>query len=141
MKAPWHLWVVGIVSLLWNAVGAFDYVMTQTRNEIYMAQFTEEQLAFFYGFPAWVDAAWAVAVWLAVLGSILLLMRSAHAVWAFILSFAAMILTSVHNYVLSDVRMTDVVGPEALYFSLVIVVVGVFLIVYARRMKIIGVLT
>ena len=141
MKAPWHLWVVGIVSLLWNAVGAFDYVMTQTRNEGYMAQFTEEQLAFFYGFPAWVDAAWAVAVWLAVLGSILLLMRSAHAVWAFILSFAAMILTSVHNYVLSDVRMTDVVGPEALYFSLVIVVVGVFLIVYARRMKIIGVLT
>ena len=141
MKAPWHLWVVGIVSLLWNAVGAFDYVMTQTRNEIYMAQFTEEQLAFFYGFPAWVDAAWAVAVWLALLGSILLLMRSAHAVWAFILSFAAMILTSVHNYVLSDVRMTDVVGPEALYFSLVIVVVGVFLIVYARRMKIIGVLT
>lgn len=141
MKAPWHLWVVGIVSLLWNAVGAFDYVMTQTRNEGYMAQFTEEQLAFFYGFPAWVDAAWAVAVWLAVLGSILLLMRSAHAVWAFILSFAAMILTSVHNYVLSDVRMTDVVGPEALYFSLVIVVVGVVLIVYARRMKIIGVLT
>ena len=42
-KAPWHLWVVGIVALLWSAGGAFDYVMTQTRNEEYLAAFTEEQ--------------------------------------------------------------------------------------------------
>ena len=27
-KAPWHLWVVGVVTLLWNAVGIFSYMMT-----------------------------------------------------------------------------------------------------------------
>ena len=43
-RAPWHLWVVGIISLLWNAMGAFDYLMSQTRNEQYMAAFTPEQL-------------------------------------------------------------------------------------------------
>ncbi len=51
---PLHLWIVGALSLLWNAVGAFDYLMTQTRNQAYMSDFTPEQLEYFYGFPAWV---------------------------------------------------------------------------------------
>ena len=63
MKTPWHLWVIGVVTLLFNAGGAFDYVMTQTQNEAYMAQFSEAELAYFYSFPAWVQGSWAVAVW------------------------------------------------------------------------------
>ena len=67
-RAPWHLWLVGILGLLWNSVGAFDHLMTQTRNESYMGQFTPEQLEFFYGFPTWLVAFWALAVWGGVLG-------------------------------------------------------------------------
>ena len=140
MKSPWHLWVIAIVSLLWNAMGAFDYAMTQTRNPAYMGQFTPEQLDYFYGFPMWVVACWAVGVWLAVAGSVLLLLRSASALWAFILSFLGMILTSVYSYGLAEVSMTDIVGIEAQVFMAAIVFVGLFLILYARRMKIAGVL-
>ena len=58
-KTPWHLWVIGIIALLWNSVGAMDYYMTQTRNEDYMSQFTPEQLAYFYGFASWqIAVAW-----------------------------------------------------------------------------------
>lgn len=46
-STPWHLWLIGVVALLWNAMGAFDYVMTQTRNDAYTSNFTAEQLAFF----------------------------------------------------------------------------------------------
>ena len=49
---PRHVWVVGGIALLWNAFGAMDYVMTQTKNEAYMSSFTPEQLEFFSGFPA-----------------------------------------------------------------------------------------
>ena len=48
-RAPWHLWVIGSIGLLWSAIGALDYVMTQTKNEAYMSAFTPEQLEFFYG--------------------------------------------------------------------------------------------
>ena len=75
VKAPWHLWVVGIAGLLWSVMGVMDYVMTKMRNEEYMAAFTLEQLEFFYGFPIWVNAAWAIAVWGGVIGTILLLLR------------------------------------------------------------------
>ena len=64
-KAPWHLWVIGVLTLLWNAMGAFDYLMTQTQNEAYMSEFTPEQLEFFYNFPTWMVAFWALAVWVA----------------------------------------------------------------------------
>ena len=43
VKTPWHLWVVGIVALLWNAIGALDFTATQMRFEFYMSQFTETQ--------------------------------------------------------------------------------------------------
>ena len=46
-KTPWHIWVVGVGSLLWHLIGATDYVMTQTKNEQYMANFTPEQLDYF----------------------------------------------------------------------------------------------
>ena len=41
---PKSLWVVAPLALLWNLMGAMDYVMTQTRDEAYMSGFTAEQL-------------------------------------------------------------------------------------------------
>ena len=30
---PWHLWVVGILMVLWNSIGCIDFVMTQSKFE------------------------------------------------------------------------------------------------------------
>jgi hypothetical protein len=140
MKTPWHLWVIGVVTLLFNGGGAFDYVMTQTRNPAYMAQFTDAELAYFYGFPAWVQGSWAIAVWGAVLGSVLLLLRRHWAVVAFAASFVAMVITMIHNFAIAEVKMQEVVGPEAIWFSAVIVLVTVAVFLYARSMRTRGVL-
>jgi hypothetical protein len=138
VKPPLHLWIVGIAALLWNLVGAYDYVMTQTRNADYMAQFTQEQLDYFYGFPTWVEFFWALAVWGSLVGSILLLMRRSWAVPVFLVSFVSMVITAIYNFGLSDGR--SVMGTEGLVFSLVIFVVALFLWRYARAMKVRGVL-
>jgi hypothetical protein len=71
-STPWHLWLLGGVALLWNAMGALDYVMTQSRNEAYMSEFTPEHLTFFYAIPSWAIATWAIAVWGGVPGALLL---------------------------------------------------------------------
>jgi hypothetical protein len=138
-KTPWHLWAVGIVALLWNAVGAFDYLMTQTRNEMYMSAFTPEQLEYFYAFPSWAVAAWAIAVWGGVLGSILLLLRRQAAVWVFLASLVAMIFTTLYSYVLSDgLKVFGDPGSHA--FSAVIFAGALGLFIYARTMQKRGVL-
>ena len=101
-RAPWHLWVIGVVVLLWDLMGAFDYFATQTRNESYMSQFTPEQLEFFYGFPTWVVATWAIAVWGGLLGAVFLLLRRKWAEPVLLVSLLAMVITSFHNFVLAD---------------------------------------
>jgi len=35
VKAPVHLWIVGILALLWNLIGVVDYVMSRSRNDEY----------------------------------------------------------------------------------------------------------
>lgn len=134
VKAPWHFWVVGVVGLLWNAMGAFDYVMTKTRNEEYMSAFTAEQLEFFYGLPAWVVVTWAIAVWGSVLGAILLLLKKGLAVQVFLVSFLAMVVTAIHNYGLSN--GLEVIGDTfSLVLTAIIFFAGLGLYLYARAMK------
>ena len=139
-RTPMHLWIVGVLALVWNSVGAFDYLMTETRNAEYMSQFTPEQLAYFYGFPTWAIATWAISVWGGVLGAVLLLLRKRLAVGVFLASLLAMALTTIYMYGLSDgfAAMSD---PFSQVFSGLIVVIAVALLIYARRMAAAGVLT
>jgi hypothetical protein len=137
-RIPRHLWIVGGLSLLWNAVGAFDYTATQMRLESYMSQFSAEQLAYFYGFPAWAVAAWAIAVWSSLLGSLCLLLRKAWAVPLFGIALAGMVFTALYNFVLTDGMA--MVGTGGLVFTAVIWVIAISLFFYARAMARRGVL-
>ena len=131
-KTPWHIWVIGGVSLLWNAMGLMDFTMSNLRSDAYMAQMTEAQMAFFNGFPLWVTVFWAIAVIGAVLGSLLILLRKKLAVPVFLAAFIAMVITSIHNYLLSPVRITDIAGTGALIFSAIIFVVALLLLFYSK---------
>ena len=137
---PKHLWIIGVLALLWNAGGAFDYLMTQTENEGYMSNFTPEQLEFFYGFPTWLVAFWALAVWGGVLGAVLLLMRKKLAVPVFLVSFVCMVVTAIRNYWFAD-GMEAMGGGVALVMSILIFFFALFLWLYARAMASRGVLT
>ena len=135
IKVPRHLWIVGVLAVLWNAIGAFDYTASQLRLDFYMSQFTPEQLAYFYGFPAWAVAAWAIAVWGALLGSVGLLLRKAWAVWMFGLPSSAW----CHVQLRADGR-PDMMGTGGLMFTAVIWVIAFSLYFYARAMARRGVL-
>lgn len=139
VRPTWHFWAISILSLLWNLVGALDYVMTQTRNEAYMSAFTPEQLEFFYGLPQWTVAAWAIGVWGSVIGSILLLLRKRGAVWAFAVSLLGIVITAFQNFVL-DNGVEIMGGGIAIFMSIAVFVIALALLLYARAMAQRGVL-
>lgn len=138
-KTPWHLWVVGGLTLIWNAGGAFDFVMTQTKNEAYMKAFTPEQLDYFYGFPLWLVLSWGIATWGALIGSLLLLLRNRTAYPVLLVSFVAMVITTIHNFVLTD-GLSVMGGMGVVIFSATIFVVALLLVIYAKAMRRRGVL-
>jgi hypothetical protein len=133
-RTPWHLWAVGLLSLVWNSGGAIDYVMTKTHNAKYLAAFTAEQRAWFDGFPLWMSIAWALGVWGAILGSLLLLLRSRWAVHAFAVSLAGLVLATVYQYFIGAM-------PESLRtnggmgFTAVLWIVAALLLWYAIRQR------
>jgi hypothetical protein len=97
-RAPVWFWVIAILATLWNAVGVVDYVMTQFRVDAYMSSFSEEQLAYFYGFPSWFVAIWAIAVFSAFIASIGLLVRKRWAEPLFGLAFFLFLLNLIYQY-------------------------------------------
>lgn len=137
-RPPIHFWIVAVLTVLWNAVGAFDFLATQIQLESYMSAFSEEQLAYFYGIPTWAVVTWGVATWGAFLGSLAMLVRLGWAYHLFIVSLVAMLATAFQNFVLSN--GVEIMGTGGVIFSGVIVAIGVFLIFYCRAMLRRGVL-
>jgi len=139
-STPTHLWVVGLLSLLWNAYGGYDYVMTNLDPAAYIASggYGPEVTAWFESFPTWSVAAWAIGVWASVAGSILLLLRSRHAVAAFLLSLVGAIVS--FGYQFTTDRPAEVAGGMAMIMPLVILIAIVAQWYYARRQAAAGVL-
>lgn len=101
---PWHLWVVGVLALLWNGYGCFDYTMTQTQGDAWLTGMgmTEAQMAYFHAMPAWTHAAWAVGVWGGALGGVLLLLRRRWAMPVFVASFLGWLAGAIYAFGLSN---------------------------------------
>lgn len=138
VKTPVVFWIVSVLAVLWNSMGAFDYSATQLRLDFYMSQFTQEQLDYFYAFPPWVDAAWAFGVWGSFLGSVALLLRKSWAVWLFGVSILGLAVSTVYNFVLNDAMAA--MGDGATAMTAVIWVIVLVLFFYARAMVKRGVL-
>jgi hypothetical protein len=138
-RAPTHLWIVGILALLWNAFGALDYVMTQTRNAEYLANYTDPQRIYFESFPIWMEAAWALGVWGGLLGALLLLARSRWAVAAFGASLIGLAVSTFYQYVLNS-PPADMQTTGMMAMNLAIWAICIFLFGYARAMRAKGVL-
>ncbi len=133
--APWHLWVIGVLTLLFNAMGILSYMTTQLGMLAELGM-TPDQIAFMESYPAWVSAFWALGVWDAFAGSVLLLLRSRWAVAAMVVALVGLIGTTIGNYAVLDV--TAAMQAPALDVAIWVVTLG--LLFYCGRMAKAGVL-
>lgn len=139
-STPRHLWVVGIVSLLWNSFGALDYTMTQTRNAAYLAKVPAEVMAYVTSVPAWFTAFWALGVWGAVVGSLMLLLRNRLAVPVFGISLLGLAVTQLYSRVIDPAPAAMGGGGAMGAVEVVIWAIAIGLLVYATAMARRGVL-
>jgi hypothetical protein len=140
MKTPWHLWLVGIVAVLFNAIGVFDYVMSAMQGASYMAGagMTPEQIAHYQDMPMWMRGVWAVGVWGAMIASLLILLRRKLAFPIFAVSLAAFLLSLIYTYILTDGG--EIMGSQMAITSVVITAMLLFFMWYSRLMTKRGVL-
>jgi hypothetical protein len=140
VKAPWHLWLIGIIAVLFNSIGVFDFVMAMSQGAKYMAKagMTPEQVAHYLGMPGWMTVVWAVGVFGAFLASILLLMRRKAAFPVFVVSLAAFLVSLLYTYVLTNGG--PIMGRQMAITSTVIALLLLFFTWYSHAMAKKGVL-
>ena len=142
-KAPVHLWIVGLLSLVWNAFGCIDYLMTRMRSLEWMAQSgadPQAMLDWIDRFPFYAQFGWGLGVWMGLLGSILLLMRHRWAVLALLLSFAGAIIGLGYQIFVAPPAPPPMNEGLMTVMPWVIIVVAGALYFYAVRQQKAGVL-
>lgn len=137
-KSSWQFWAIAALSLLWNAFGCLDFIMTVTRNPAYMAQFPPDMINWLDAAPLWTLIPWATGVGGALAGSLLLLVRSRHAVTAFALSLAGLAVTQIWQ-VMSGMP-ESMTTPANLGITIAIWIVALALLWFAHRQRARGVL-
>ena len=139
-KAPWHLWVVGVVSALWNSFGVYDYVCTKIQGAAYLRSMgmSEPLIAHYASYPLWMNIAWPIGVWGSLIGSLLLLLRSKYAFHAFVLSAVGFLASLAYTYGMTGAGA--LLGQTVLIMNVVIGAVILALIFYSRGMTKRGVL-
>jgi len=130
-RAPAHLWVAGLLAVLWNGFACYDYLMTNLRSDAYLSQMPADQLAYLDTLPSWLTAFWALGVWGGLAGSLLLLARSRHAISAFAVSVIGVVVTFGYMMFGTDMPASMKTGVSAA-MPWVIFIIALFLLWYAR---------
>jgi cell division protein FtsW (lipid II flippase) len=135
VSKPWHLWVVGILTLLWNGAGAVTIVMAQVGSRLDMAP---NEVAYYANQPIWFVLATDLALFVPIAGAVALLLRHHSAVWLFALSLLAIVVTDAYDIAAG----TSLALVDQGWRNLTIVVMAIALLqfVYAWSMKGRGVL-
>lgn len=124
-------WIVALLALLWNLFGLFDLYMTLSRDPGYLANVPPEMMAMIDAFPEWRTVLWSLCVFLAVIGSVLLLLRRALAERVF-WATAVLMLVGFVGYDLAFAGGVQAYGTFGIVLSFVLIGIEALFALYAR---------
>ena len=134
LRKPRRLfYVISSMALVWNLMGVFNYLVQVLMSDEVLASLTKDQQLLYQDVPAWVTAAFAVAVFSGTLGAVFLLLKKKIASTFFILSFVGIVTQMSYGLLLDE--KTDNYGPLGLLMPLIIIAVGAYLIWYSKKAK------
>lgn len=119
-------WIIGILALLWNLMGASAYLFqTLATDEMIANMPPEQQAEMMIEHPAWLTALFALAVFGGVIGCIFFLAKKKFSYYLFLLSGICATIQQV--YILIDIDLSMYVMP------ILVILVCLFLIWYSKK--------
>lgn len=129
-SVPGWFWAVAILGLLFEAFACYAYLTDVTRTADELARLPVDQQSLRAATPWWIYAAYGLAVWVGLLGAVLLLMRRRHAEILLLVSLIAFIVQ--FGGVLLVPALRDDTPPDAFTLPIVIAAVAYGLWHFAR---------
>lgn len=130
-------WIASVVALIWNISGVMAYLSQAYMDEAAFQNLPLEDQAYFMNVPAWVTAAFALAVFSGTLGSIALLMRKKVAYFIFIISLIAVLAQNVYSFF---IQQDIVISGNRMIVPILIIIISFLLVYFSKAQTKIGVL-
>ena len=130
------MWVVGILTLLWNGSGAVTFLLAQLGM---LSNLSPEEAAYYAAQPLWYVILVNIGTWGAFFAGIALLLKSRQAFNLFGLSLGMIVLTDLIDLVNGNSRALS--GEDAMVMTLMVLVIACLQLLYTWRWKKMGVLT
>lgn len=134
-RAPWHVWAVGILSLLWNASGAYTIMSAQAGA---LPGLRPDEAAYYAAQPLWFAALTDIGLVSAMVAAIALLLRRRWAMMLYAVSLALILVTASYDLAAGTSRVYANQG--AMIVTILIDVLAVLQLAYASAMRRRGVL-
>ena len=135
-QSRWHVWVVAILTLLWNGGGAYTIVMAQMGSSLDM---DAHEIAYYAHQPFWFVLTTDLALLSALAAAVALLRRSRVAAWLFALSLCAIVANNLYD--VAEKTSLALADSGWRNLTIVIVVVAILQFAYASTMTRRGVLS
>ena len=129
-KPPMWFWIVSVLALLWNLAGAMAYLGQAYMSVETLAQMSDAERLLYESQPAWVTAAFAIAVWGGSLGCIALLLKKKWAKPIFSISLLGIVAQLSHSFFMSN--SFEVYGSGAMVMPIMILIVGIALVYFTN---------
>lgn len=130
-------WIISILATLWNLVGVLVYLGQAYMTDDVLTSLPEPEQLYYANRPAWVVAAFAIAVFAGFFGSIGLLRRKKRAFYLFVISFIALMVQTFHSFFVQNhikFEGTKIILP------MLTVIIALFLIYFSNAKAKSGVL-
>jgi hypothetical protein len=127
--ASWFKYAA-IGAILFMAIGCAGYLMDVTTDP---ASLAVDQRALFAARPLWMTAAYAIAVWVGLLGAILLLMRKRLAEILLLVSLIAAVVTFAPYAVIP--RVSELVTTNDIAAAVIVLLITAAIYSFARHSR------
>ena len=124
-------WIIAIIAFIWNVMGVMAYLAQAYMTDEAKQLLPEAERTLYDNVPAWATAAFALAVFGGLLGSLSLLLRKKIANLLFTVSLVGIIVQMSYNFFISN--SIEVYGPGGMIMPIMILVLGIFLFMYSKN--------
>ena len=122
---------VSILALIWNILGLLAFTAQVMITDEMIAAMPAPENMLYANIPLWATIAFGVATIGGTLGALMLVMKKSLALPLLIVSLVGVLVQDYHSFLV--INVIDVYGYTSLIMPAIVLVIGVMLILLARK--------
>lgn len=125
--------LIAILAIIWNILGVISYFFHVYMPEEAIAKLPEAEQILYQNIPEWKTIAFFIATVGGLLGSIFLFLKKKTAIPILALSLIGILVSFYYDFF--KTKLLDIYGNRSVIFPLLVVLIGVLLVWYAKKLN------